>query len=190
MGVRLRCDPDLAGSGPGPARARRHRLGGVQRVVDAALHAVFDVAGRAVDRTGCRSASSWSPAATPMSGCSRRGCGSKRRLGRENRYERPRAIDCRRGGGRSQPAHLTAEALTRACLERARAGAEIKAWAWLDPEQALAQARASTAHGRKGRCAAFRSGSKTSSTPSTCRPSTGRRSIPAVGRLPTRLASL
>jgi len=45
---------------------------------------------------------------------------------------------------------LTAEALTRACLEQARAGAEIKAWAWLDPEQALAQARAVDRAGRKG----------------------------------------
>jgi amidase len=48
---------------------------------------------------------------------------------------------------------LTAEALTRACLERARAGGEIKAWAWLDPEQALAQARAVDRAGRKGRLA-------------------------------------
>ena len=45
---------------------------------------------------------------------------------------------------------LTAEALTRACLERARAGAEIKAWTWLDPEQALAQARAVDRAGRTG----------------------------------------
>jgi len=45
---------------------------------------------------------------------------------------------------------LTAEALTRACLEQARAGAEIKAWAWLDPEQAIAQARAVDRAGRKG----------------------------------------
>ena len=46
---------------------------------------------------------------------------------------------------------LTAEALVQACLEQARAGAEIKAWAWLDPEQALAQARAVDRAGRKGR---------------------------------------
>ncbi|MGC2199683.1 MAG: amidase [Stellaceae bacterium] len=45
---------------------------------------------------------------------------------------------------------LTAEALTRACLERARAGNEIKAWAWLDPGQAIAQARAADRAGRKG----------------------------------------
>jgi amidase len=48
---------------------------------------------------------------------------------------------------------LTAEALTRACLEQARAGAGIKAWAWLDPEQAIAQARAVDRAGRKGRLA-------------------------------------
>src|SRR5437762_12727980 len=45
---------------------------------------------------------------------------------------------------------LTAEALTRACLDRASAGAEIKAWAWLDPEQALTQARAVDRAGRRG----------------------------------------
>ncbi|TMJ66625.1 MAG: hypothetical protein E6G83_09940, partial [Alphaproteobacteria bacterium] len=45
---------------------------------------------------------------------------------------------------------LTAEGLTRACLEQARAGAEIKAWAWLDPEQAIAQARAVDRAERKG----------------------------------------
>jgi amidase len=48
---------------------------------------------------------------------------------------------------------LTAEALTQACLEQARAGADIKAWTWLDPEQALAQARAVDRAGRKGRLA-------------------------------------
>jgi Asp-tRNA(Asn)/Glu-tRNA(Gln) amidotransferase A subunit family amidase len=48
---------------------------------------------------------------------------------------------------------LTAETLIRACLEQSRAGAEIKAWTWLDPEQALAQARAVDRAGRKGRLA-------------------------------------
>jgi Asp-tRNA(Asn)/Glu-tRNA(Gln) amidotransferase A subunit family amidase len=45
---------------------------------------------------------------------------------------------------------LTAEALTRDCLERASSRAEVKAWAWLDPEQALAQARAADRAGRPG----------------------------------------
>src|SRR4051794_3038513 len=45
---------------------------------------------------------------------------------------------------------LTAGALPRACLDRASAGAEIKAWAWLDPEQALTRARAVDRAGRRG----------------------------------------
>jgi Asp-tRNA(Asn)/Glu-tRNA(Gln) amidotransferase A subunit family amidase len=45
---------------------------------------------------------------------------------------------------------LTAEMLVRACLIRAGARAEVKAWAWLDPEQALAQARAADRGGRPG----------------------------------------
>jgi len=45
---------------------------------------------------------------------------------------------------------LTAEALTRDCLERANARAAVKAWVWLDPEQALAQARAADRAGRPG----------------------------------------
>ena len=45
---------------------------------------------------------------------------------------------------------LTAEALTRDCLERANTRAEVKAWVWLDPEHALAQARAADRAGRPG----------------------------------------
>jgi Asp-tRNA(Asn)/Glu-tRNA(Gln) amidotransferase A subunit family amidase len=45
---------------------------------------------------------------------------------------------------------LTAEALTRDCLERARTRAEVKAWVWLDQEQALAQARVVDRDGRAG----------------------------------------
>ena len=45
---------------------------------------------------------------------------------------------------------LTAEALVRDCLERATTRAEVKAWVWLDPEQALAQARAVDRAGRPG----------------------------------------
>jgi Asp-tRNA(Asn)/Glu-tRNA(Gln) amidotransferase A subunit family amidase len=45
---------------------------------------------------------------------------------------------------------LTAETLVHNCLERVRARAEVKAWAWLDPEQALAQARAVDRAGRPG----------------------------------------
>src|SRR5437016_1520330 len=45
---------------------------------------------------------------------------------------------------------LSAEALIRDCLDRAHARAEVKAWAWLDPEQALALARAADRAGRPG----------------------------------------
>jgi Asp-tRNA(Asn)/Glu-tRNA(Gln) amidotransferase A subunit family amidase len=46
---------------------------------------------------------------------------------------------------------VTAEALVRDCLDRAAAGAALAAWAWLDPDQALAQARAVDRAGRPGR---------------------------------------
>jgi Asp-tRNA(Asn)/Glu-tRNA(Gln) amidotransferase A subunit family amidase len=45
---------------------------------------------------------------------------------------------------------LTAEELVRDCLERTEARAAVKAWAWLDPERALAQARAVDRAGRPG----------------------------------------
>src|SRR5213082_833083 len=45
---------------------------------------------------------------------------------------------------------LTVEALTRACLERAEERKSVKAWAWLDPEHALAQARAADRAGKPG----------------------------------------
>ena len=45
---------------------------------------------------------------------------------------------------------LTAESLVRDCLERIQARAEVKAWVWLDLEQALAQARAADRAGRPG----------------------------------------
>jgi amidase len=45
---------------------------------------------------------------------------------------------------------LTAETLIRDCLERALARASVKAWVCLDPEQAVAQARAADRAGRSG----------------------------------------
>ena len=45
---------------------------------------------------------------------------------------------------------LTAEALMRACLERAEERKSVQAWTWLDPEYALAQARAADRAGRRG----------------------------------------
>jgi Asp-tRNA(Asn)/Glu-tRNA(Gln) amidotransferase A subunit family amidase len=52
--------------------------------------------------------------------------------------------------GRLSAATLTAETLVGDCLERVRARADVNAWAWLDPEQALAQARAADRAGRPG----------------------------------------
>jgi Asp-tRNA(Asn)/Glu-tRNA(Gln) amidotransferase A subunit family amidase len=52
--------------------------------------------------------------------------------------------------GRLSAGALTAETLVGDCLERIRARADVKAWAWLDPEQALAQARAADRAGRPG----------------------------------------
>ena len=51
---------------------------------------------------------------------------------------------------RLEAGSLTAEALVRDCLDRAEARAAVKAWVWLDPEQALAQARAVDHAGRPG----------------------------------------
>jgi amidase len=62
----------------------------------------------------------------------------------------PERLTASEAAARLSSGELTSEALTAACLERARAGAEIKAWAWLDPEQALTQARRVDRAGRKG----------------------------------------
>ncbi len=45
---------------------------------------------------------------------------------------------------------LTAEALTRVCLDRAAERQNVEAWIWLDREQALAQAREADHAGRPG----------------------------------------
>jgi amidase len=46
---------------------------------------------------------------------------------------------------------LTAESLVSDCLEQVQSRADVKAWAWLDPEYALTQARAVDRAGRPGR---------------------------------------
>jgi Asp-tRNA(Asn)/Glu-tRNA(Gln) amidotransferase A subunit family amidase len=51
---------------------------------------------------------------------------------------------------RLEAGSLTAESLVRDCLDRAHARAAVKAWVWLDPEQALAQARAVDRAGQPG----------------------------------------
>ena len=55
---------------------------------------------------------------------------------------------------------LSAEALTQACLDRAAERASVKAWIWLDPERALAEARAADRAGRPGLLAGLPLGAK------------------------------
>jgi Asp-tRNA(Asn)/Glu-tRNA(Gln) amidotransferase A subunit family amidase len=55
---------------------------------------------------------------------------------------------------------LTAEALTRACLDRSEERRDVKAWIWLDPEQALAEAREADRAGRPGLLAGLPIGAK------------------------------
>jgi len=62
----------------------------------------------------------------------------------------PEHLTASEAAARLSAGTLTAEALTRACLERARAGAGIKAWAYLNEEQAIAQAQAVDRAGRTG----------------------------------------
>src|SRR5207302_10970014 len=133
------------------ARARRYRLGGFQRPLDAALHAMPDLAGRKrPGRPSSRRSAGRSPAC-------RRGSAPGRAMGRtaarrgRTPMNGPEHLTATEAVAQLTAGTLTAEALTRACLEQARAGAEIKAWAWLDPEQAIAQARATDRTGRKGR---------------------------------------
>ncbi len=51
---------------------------------------------------------------------------------------------------RLEAGSLSAETLVRDCLDRAEARAAVKAWVWLDPEHAVAQARAIDRAGRPG----------------------------------------
>src|SRR5438128_10556332 len=53
--------------------------------------------------------------------------------------------------GRIESGELTAEAVVQSCLERIREREPVvRAWAHLDPEQALAAARVSDRSGRRG----------------------------------------
>jgi Asp-tRNA(Asn)/Glu-tRNA(Gln) amidotransferase A subunit family amidase len=51
---------------------------------------------------------------------------------------------------RLEAGSVSAETLVRDCLDRAQARAAVKAWVWLDPDLALAQARAVDRAGRPG----------------------------------------
>jgi len=62
----------------------------------------------------------------------------------------PNRLTAAEAVARLRSGDLTAEALTRACLDRAAERQSVKAWTWLDPQQALAQARAADRAGRPG----------------------------------------
>lgn len=63
---------------------------------------------------------------------------------------RPNELSAAEAIARLASGALSAEELTRACLERAEERRSVKAWTWLDPEQALAQAHAADRAGRPG----------------------------------------
>ncbi|MBO0736881.1 MAG: amidase [Alphaproteobacteria bacterium] len=67
--------------------------------------------------------------------------------------KRPEALTASEAVAHLKGGTLTAEALIHACLEQADAGAGIKAWSWLDPEQSLARARTIDRAGHEGRLA-------------------------------------
>jgi len=59
-------------------------------------------------------------------------------------------LSAREAASRLRAGTLTAESLVRDCLDRIEERAGVKAWAWLDPEHALRQARAADRAGRPG----------------------------------------
>src|SRR3954447_2376293 len=63
---------------------------------------------------------------------------------------RPNELGAAEAVARLASGALTAEELTRACLDRAEERKSVKAWTWLDPDQAVAQARAADRAGRPG----------------------------------------
>src|SRR5260370_31732983 len=116
--------------------------------MDDALHAVPDAAGRrgAGQVAGRRAAGRPASRRCPPARCravGRTAAGGPA-MTAPNRLSAATAI-AQLGSG-----ELTAEALTHACLDRAAERQDVKAWIWLDPEQALAQARAADRTGRPG----------------------------------------
>jgi hypothetical protein len=94
----------------------------------------------------------------------------------------PNRLSARELAAKLAGRELRALDVVDACLERIAArDPQIRAWAHLDPECARRQARALDAGPIVGPLQ-FRSASKTSSIPLTCRPSTDRRSIAAIDR--------
>src|SRR5215471_14268218 len=148
MGRPLRRDSDPAGAGPGAAWLAGNRLGHFQRLMDRSLRAVSDLARRRRPR--------W-PAGRPPArreAPRRRAAARNRALGRappgRPLMTAPNELSAAAAIAQLASGELTAEALTRACLDRAEERAPVKAWTWLDPAQALAQARAADRAGRPG----------------------------------------
>src|SRR5690242_2528819 len=116
--------------------------------MDGSLHAVSDLAGRDRPR--------WSAGRRPA----RRQAPCRFRAARDRALGRapsgsapmtaPNELTAAQAVAQLSSGALTAEALTRACLDRAEDRQSVKAWTWLDPEHALAQARAADRAGRPG----------------------------------------
>ena len=77
---------------------------------------------------------------------------------------------------------ITSEALVASWLEHIETREPaVQAWAYLDPDLALAQARACDRTEPQGRCTAYPWGPRISSKRATCRPSMDRRYSPVTG---------
>ena len=166
---RLRRHPDRAGAGRGAARPVDDRQGHVQSHVDLSLDAVRDLALHQGTNWPAGRHPARRPPARGLGACwiSPPGCG-----GRCHEAARRR----RSGqGDRSRHAHLgDAGARLPRAHRRARAGGEgvgvsrSRRWRSRRPRRPMRRKAAC--------CAACRSGSRTSSTRTTCRPATTRRS--------------
>ena len=81
---------------------------------------------------------------------------------------------------------ITSEAVVRACLQRIEAREPtVHAWAYLDPALALTKRAIAIVRTSAGRCMAFRSELRTSSTPPTNRPHSDPLFMPVIGRTAT-----
>src|SRR5712691_8541809 len=148
MGPRVRRDPHPPRPRPGAKGARLDRRRDLQRLVDDAPYAVPDAAGR----RGTGRPAGRHPAGRPSP---RRSPPHRdRALGRARigspAMTRPNRLSAAEAVAQLSSGALTAEALARACLDRAEERHDVKAWIWLDPEAALAQARAADHAGRPG----------------------------------------
>ncbi len=149
MGRRLRRDPLTARAGSGAEDAGLDRRRDLQRVMDGAPYALPDLAGgrgagrAAGRRPACRQALRRCAAARHRPSGSRAGW-ERRVLSESNRFPAAEAV------ARLKAGVLTAEQLTRDCLDRIAERASVKAWTHLDPDHALAQARAADRAGRPG----------------------------------------